>query len=160
MVAALHTCIFFVQVFAAIQETPPKNAKNAPFWGQTPERGTIPHPPRKNAQKCAKKCAVPPPSEPHPPPAATFTMRRATFGRGFPTKPRGSQERSKSEARENTRRRLYRSPSEVRETHKKPPPPQRNTPNGILTKKSKKICKKFAQLKNVCHLCNVKKIRV
>ena len=120
---------------------PRKRPKMRRFRGKRRNGGQF-HTPRENAQKCAQKYAVPPPSEPHPPPAATFTMRRATFGRGFPPPS------------------VYRSPSEVREIHKKPPPPQRNTPNGILTKKSKKICKKFAQLKNVCHLCNVKKIRV
>ena len=39
----------------------------------------------------------------------------------------------------------------------KPPPPQRNTPSGILTKKMKKNCKIFAQFKNLCHLCSVRK---
>ena len=85
------------------------------------------------------------------------SMQRSMFRARIPAeaerKPRAKQERSKRKRP----RRLYRSPSEVRETHKKPPPPQRNTPSGILTKKMKKNCKIFAQFKNLCHLCSVRK---
>ena len=101
------------------------------------------------------------------------SMQRSMFRARIPAeaerKPRVKQERSKRkrprrrciEQRANNEktppRRRYRSPSEVRETHKKPPPPQRNTPSGILTKKMKKNCKIFAQFKNLCHLCSVRK---
>lgn len=105
----------------------PENGAKSPDFGAMPENAHKSTPPTGNARKTGKNAPFPPPSEPPPPPAAVGVSNNERTTRKRP-------------------RRLYRSPSEVRETHKKPPPPQRNTPNGILTKKIEKSLQKICTI--------------